>query len=93
MNVKFVLSAVALLAALAIGSPAFAQDNTMPKSKPHAAHHHAAHHTMVHKAAVKPMAKPMHRAAPHAHGMMGADAKERAETAKLNQEQLVHPGM
>jgi hypothetical protein len=94
MNVKIILGAVGLVAALAIGAPAFAADDgAMKAPKHHATHHKKVHHHPMHKAAAdKPMHKMHHGKGHHMHGGMGVDAKERAETAKLNQEQLMHPG-
>jgi hypothetical protein len=86
MTFKLLLSAAAVIGALAVGSAAFAQDKDMHKPMHHhARHHHAMHHdaAMHHE----------HKAHHGMHGGMGIDAKERAATIKLNQEQLSHPGM
>jgi hypothetical protein len=95
MKSKFVVGAVAVVGAFAIGAPAFAAETVIVK--PMVVHHHFHHHMVV---VAKPvMAKPMmakpvvaHRPMVH-HGMMGVDAKERAETAKLNEQQVMMDGI
>jgi hypothetical protein len=80
MNVKIVLSATALAATLAFAAPTLAQnkepaDQTMAAPKHHHGHH-AAHHMA---------------SGPSAHrrgSTRDVDAREREETARLNQEQL-----
>jgi pentapeptide MXKDX repeat protein len=93
MSVKIMLSAAALLAALAIGAPAFA-DDTMdkPMDKPmHRTMHH--HHRAVHHAAMRHEHMDHRDMRHHHHDAMGIDARERVETMKLNQQQLEHSGM
>ncbi|HEY7991802.1 MAG TPA: hypothetical protein VID77_10465 [Stellaceae bacterium] len=87
MPIKFALIGIAVAAALAIGAPAFAADNDMSKpAKP--MHHKMMHHKAMHHAAAHHEMHARH----HMHGAMGVDAKERAETQRLNQEQLTNPG-
>jgi hypothetical protein len=113
MTVKTALGALAVVAALAIGAPAFAQDNdtnapaapaadNAPPAMHHTMHHkmmhhhamHHAHHTMHH--AMHHKSHAMHHAAAHHamhhemhHGMSGnQNDSERAETRKLNEQQL-----
>jgi hypothetical protein len=91
MTFKIALGALAVVAALGIGAPAFADDNDMNKpadqSMPHhhAMHHHAMHHQAMHEHHMA------HHAAHHMHHNMSQDAKERAETKRLNEEQA-HKG-
>jgi hypothetical protein len=84
MNVKIVLSATALAATLAFAAPTYAQDKA-PADQSMAApeHHHGVHqarHHMVQRA------NRAHRAGRRATS--DVDAREREETARLNQEQL-----
>ncbi|MGH6980746.1 MAG: hypothetical protein ACREFC_06025 [Stellaceae bacterium] len=88
MSVKAALIGFAAVAALAIGAPAFAEDNAPAPAKP--MHHHMRHHKAMHHAAAHHEMK-MHHMRHHA-GKGGVDAREREETAKLNQEQLSNPG-
>jgi hypothetical protein len=84
---KLILSAAAIVGALSFGLPAMAADNDdMNKPMDDAAAkpmHHMHHHGMRHHAAAH------HRM----HGAMGDEGKERAETKKLNQEQVQMNGM
>jgi hypothetical protein len=95
MKLKYLCSAIALLGAVAIGAPAFADDTpAAPASTPAKPMHKMAHHKSMAKktAADKPMAKKPMKMASNKKPM-GADAKERAETAKLNQEQVMDDGV
>jgi pentapeptide MXKDX repeat protein len=94
MTFKVLLSAAAVAGVLAIGSTAFAQDKDMDKPMHKPMHHHAMHRHAMHHEAMHHEHMAHHAAAHHGmHGGMGVEAKERAETAKLNQGQLQHPGM
>ena len=97
MKSKFVLGAVAVVGAFAVADDARVRGRNRVIVKPMVVHHHFHHHMVV---VAKPvMAKPMmakpvvaHRPMVH-HGMMGVDAKERAETAKLNEQQVMMDGI
>ncbi len=94
MNLKSMLGAAALTAALMFGAPAFADDNDMnkPADQPmhhhHMMHHHAMHHHPMHHHHHAMHEHHMaHHAAHHRHHDMSQDARERAETKRLNEQQ------
>jgi hypothetical protein len=83
---KFILGA-ALVGALLYGVPAMAADNddmNKPMDQSTAQPMHRTHHHAMHR----------HAAAHHRmHGAMGDEGKERAETQKLNREQVQMNGV
>jgi len=93
MTSKFVLGALAVVGAIALTAPASAADVVVVKPM----HHRHHHRVMVVTPAPKPMmAKPVvvkKVVVVHHRGGMGIDAKERAETAKLNEQQVMMGGI
>ena len=93
MTSKFVLGAIAVVGAMALTASAYAAEVVVVKPM-----HHRHHHRVI---VVKPAPKPM-MAKPvvvkkvivvHHRGGMGIDAKERAETARLNEQQVMMGGV
>jgi hypothetical protein len=90
MNVKIVLSATALAATLAFAAPTLAQDKAPADQSMSAPEHQGAHHATRHVGRVprgRRGARGVSVNMPR-HGGSSVDAREREETARLNQEQL-----
>lgn len=89
MNVKIVLAATAFAGTLALAAPSFAQDNA-PAGQSAVVQQH---HQTFREARGKPRNHMVrgHRMG-HRRGGHDVDAREREETARLNQEQLHSPG-
>ena len=90
MNVKIVLTSIAFASTLALAAPTLAQDKDQQTDQTMAAPKH--HNPGVREARGKPR-NHMARTGRHRRGAGGdVEARERAETARLNQEQLHSPG-
>jgi len=88
MTSKLVLGAVAVVGAMALTASAYAAEVVVVKPVHHRHHHRV---TVVTPAPKPVMAKKV--IVVHHRGGMGIDAKERAETAKLNEQQVMMNGI